>query len=454
MIIKLYAFSKKKNSTKQTTATGTDFTCYMKTPSSVLNPVITLKENPIGYNYAYISEFSRYYFIDDIIYMQGEWQVSLSCDILASFKSEIGSTSAYVLRSASAYTSLLKDDYYPLTGTYTENVQTWTPFDLSAAGYYYVTIISSAATYQTYRLSPTAFTEFLNSLLAYGTDSTLWASTVKGIQNSTFNPIQFITNVYWCPYDFGMSAGSTGMTVGNYYVSVPSGVTYVDGFEAHVTKAFTISAHPQASARGNYCNMSPYTETIVSSGFGNIKVPSDLMTKSTNRVNLDIAVDKRTGAATLIAKANNIRFARITSSIGIEIPIAQISRNTAGGLVSLLGNAAAGTIGALTGNVGMFVGAVAGTIGSAVESARNIVSTTGAMGSAVNLYDAVTCSTVYHTIADADNTNNGRPYCKVATISTLSGYLACEKGTFESSTASDTEITAINNFMVSGFYYE
>ena len=455
--IQLYAFSKNKNSTKQPTGTGQQLSCLMKTGSSIIDPVVTVKDNPSAYNYAYIPTFNRYYFIRDIAYVLGEWEISLSSDPLASFKSAIGSTYAYVLRSASAYTSLLKDDLYDLSGAYTENVQTWTPFDISATGYYYITVLSSGAEpHRTYRLTPAAFGEFVKSLLGYGTDSTLWASTVKGIQNSAFNPIQFITNVYWCPYDFSMSAGTANsIKVGNYDVGIGSNTAnFVNGFEQHVTKSFTLTAHPQASARGNYCNLSPYSEHIISSGFGNLQVPADLLSKTTNKVNLDIAVDTRTGTAVLIAKANNIRFARVTSSIGIEVPLAQIGRNTIAGMVSLLSAVSSGVAGALTGNIGMVAAGLGGAVSSAVEAGRSLVSTTGAMVSAVNLFDAVTCTSVYHTIADADNTNNGRPYCKYVSVSALSGYLQCAKGTFKSTTATESEIDTINAYMVSGFYYE
>lgn len=42
------------------------------------------------YNYMYISEFNRYYFITDIISVRtGLWLVNASIDVLESFKSEI-----------------------------------------------------------------------------------------------------------------------------------------------------------------------------------------------------------------------------------------------------------------------------------------------------------------------------------------------------------------------------
>ena len=66
----------------------------LRNQTSVLNPTIRIEssDNISGYNYCYISEFGRYYYITDIVSVRtNRWVVSLRCDVLMSYKDEIQS---------------------------------------------------------------------------------------------------------------------------------------------------------------------------------------------------------------------------------------------------------------------------------------------------------------------------------------------------------------------------
>ena len=67
------------------------FSGSLKDETSVTNPVVIMElENPTGFNYAYIPEFGRYYFIDDIVSVRtGLWKISMKVDVLESFKNNI-----------------------------------------------------------------------------------------------------------------------------------------------------------------------------------------------------------------------------------------------------------------------------------------------------------------------------------------------------------------------------
>ena len=68
----------------------------LRNQTSVLNPTIRIEsaDNISGYNYCYISEFGRYYYITDIVSVRTNcWVISLSCDVLMSYKDEIKSMS-------------------------------------------------------------------------------------------------------------------------------------------------------------------------------------------------------------------------------------------------------------------------------------------------------------------------------------------------------------------------
>lgn len=66
--------------------------CEIKGESSIINPVLILQYNEqlFASNYVYIPAWGRYYFIDDVRVMTGgRVEVSLSVDVLESFKAPI-----------------------------------------------------------------------------------------------------------------------------------------------------------------------------------------------------------------------------------------------------------------------------------------------------------------------------------------------------------------------------
>lgn len=66
----------------------------LRNQTSVLNPTIRIEsaDSISGYNYCYISEFGRYYYITDIVSVRTNcWVISLRCDVLMSYKDEIQS---------------------------------------------------------------------------------------------------------------------------------------------------------------------------------------------------------------------------------------------------------------------------------------------------------------------------------------------------------------------------
>lgn len=451
LTIKLYQFSKNKNSTKQpdNSVTQVSYSALMKTASSLINPVITIKESPIGYNYCYIADFERYYFITDMTYALGEWELSLSVDSLASFKSDLGNVTTLVLRSASNKSGYLRDNLYPLSDNYTKNVQTWAPYDISSSGYYYVTAIGNRAdSIRTVRMSESTFESFFQQLMNYGNDATLWQSAEQALMNQVYNPVNYVTSAYWCPIDFAISAGSQAFTVGNYQLTLSGAASYVSARYYTFSHTFSIGDHPQASVRGMYCNGSPFTEHKLNAGpFGIIAVPADLLNQSSNSVTVNICIDTRNGSAVMVASANGVKFARVNSSLGVDIPIAQTDKNLIGGAVNL----ASGSIRAITGD---FLSGVAQAIGGATDLFTETVSTSGAFGSITNVYDNISLTSIWRTISGFDNDNNGCPYSQNVQLNTLSGFMQCEKGVFKSSKATETEINEINSYMVSGFYYE
>lgn len=59
--------------------------------TSIMNPVIRFESaDVIRYNYCYIPDFQRYYTFDDITaYRQGVYDITMSVDVLMSFRGDI-----------------------------------------------------------------------------------------------------------------------------------------------------------------------------------------------------------------------------------------------------------------------------------------------------------------------------------------------------------------------------
>ena len=63
-----------------------------------------------SFNYMYIADFGRYYFIDDIVSInQGIWEVSGHVDVLETYKTAILANKAIVKRQQSKYNLYLDD---------------------------------------------------------------------------------------------------------------------------------------------------------------------------------------------------------------------------------------------------------------------------------------------------------------------------------------------------------
>lgn len=105
---------------------GTSYDCVLKAGTSVLTPTIILCDTGVnlkGYNYMYIADFGRYYFIDDIVTKNNDvWEVSGHVDVLETYKDQILANTAVIKRQEKQYNLYLDD---PEFHTYNyEQIQT------------------------------------------------------------------------------------------------------------------------------------------------------------------------------------------------------------------------------------------------------------------------------------------------------------------------------------------
>ena len=190
MDVKFYNHAKRSNSTKLPTE-GTLISCVLKDECSITSPVLELKitEKP-NFNYAYIADFGRYYYVSDWQYYRGIWSCTLSVDVLTSWKSNILETKAQVLFSSSMYDLDVLDNRLAAIARYERKSET-APFmgaltgqNTAPSGTFALTALSNTSTWSTgatttYFMTYQQMQVFARELV----DATVWESLKQFFNN-------------------------------------------------------------------------------------------------------------------------------------------------------------------------------------------------------------------------------------------------------------------------------
>lgn len=101
MNITLYVNNSEKNKIGKNLTNDFSLSGTLRDATNIINPVILIELNEIGnYNYCYIPNFNRYYFITDITVIRtGLFAISLMVDVLESFKTDIKNLSVILLNT-------------------------------------------------------------------------------------------------------------------------------------------------------------------------------------------------------------------------------------------------------------------------------------------------------------------------------------------------------------------
>ena len=103
MEIQLYKNNSSNNTMTKSLTPVTTISGTLKDECSIIDPEILVAGTSqfINANYAYIPEFNRYYYINNItIVKNGLYRLSLHSDVLMSFKNSIKGMNAIVARSS------------------------------------------------------------------------------------------------------------------------------------------------------------------------------------------------------------------------------------------------------------------------------------------------------------------------------------------------------------------
>lgn len=364
-----YKNDKKINSTKLPTSSPDDITLTVElkdvttmfTPSLVISADVFTDGlghivNPMRYNYCYLPDFERYFFVRSWSWIVGRWECALEVDVMASFKTEIGNTNAFILRAASQYDADIIDTKYPTTMDIAGALQdqsffgATTPWNTDiknagiTSGFYVISVvnddISAIGGVSYYALSATVMQELMNKLFAAPTWMNITDANISAdMQKMLFNPMQYITSVMWIP----RGLNTTGMTSTN---TLPLGwwsLTLTGGFYRlnvqNTAIEFTITAstlyHPQYNAsKRRWLQLSPYTTAgLYMPPFGFIPLDMTKLYRCSDIV-VRVRIDVITGRGTLFI-SNKYQLEGVTydggvvyttvSQVGVPMSIAQMA---------------------------------------------------------------------------------------------------------------------------------
>ena len=93
--LKIYLNQSNQNVINKEIDLISELTCTFKDDIDILNPVLLVK-NYTGGNYCYISDFERYYYIDDVGLLKGGvYQLHCSVDVLKSYADDLENAEYY-----------------------------------------------------------------------------------------------------------------------------------------------------------------------------------------------------------------------------------------------------------------------------------------------------------------------------------------------------------------------
>jgi hypothetical protein len=460
-----YTHNKRNNSLKLPTK-GTTIPCILKDSTSITSPVLELKTvTRPDYNYGYISDFGRYYYVTEWIYDKGIWSCSLTVDVLTSWRSNILNTTAYVEYSSSSYSNNIID---PRMTSSEEKLYThWEEPAESAVfntnGCYILSIISTDANgyngaCAVYALTQSQLSQFSATITAQDFLDGVW----EGIKNAFNNPFDAIVSCRWIPFAYSMLSGEEKEIVVVYAEIGVNGKLLTNNF---VTSNFGTEI-PSRAATKSYTDVAPFVTGVLYLPFVGT-VPLDLNAfYPTNYIHMKIVCDVVTGDLVYtLGQSADFFVSTYSGNCATQIPLSNNMVDSlgmiasSGGIIGGLATTVAGIVKKDPGLITKGLGAAGlGTYGTA-RSAEVHTQTNGAISSRVGAHVQRTIELVLirNNVPDSAGTERketiGLPCFRTILLVTLSGYCQCS-GASVSAPATDNELALINDYLNSGIYID
>ena len=470
MQINLYSYSKKNKSTRLTTATPRIVEAQIKDNCTVENPLLLLDFEPVTYNYVYIPTWDRYYFISGWKYVVGLWEISLTEDYLAAFRSEILASSA-IIAYAHGTDADIVDKRIPVNSKVTASSIN----SASLSGINWLTgglgspilSITGKGSSGVYYITYTDTLELLDGVDSWFNDNVPdFFNAVKQLfyGGSAANCIKDSLTLCWIPTAF---IRTENIYLGNYPArkanNTPIQGKLVVPIETHSCNIAIPWRYSDWRRSEPYTQIRLYLPLV-----GNVSISAEAA-KNDNSMDITYAFNNTSGDINVIVKGHTSGVILNTSTtngaaalhIGSSnTNVGKITASVGGGLAAIGGAAATILSGgaaapAILGIAGGLSAAAAGTI----SGLGGYTDGSGGLGgsSAIALGTDIKCQVLTRELTDQQlnlSLKMGKPLFKNTQIGNFAGYVQTEGFQFESIRASSSEKDAINQLLDSGIYVE
>lgn len=483
MNVIFYNFSKRKNSTARPSS-GSSYACTLKDDTSTARPSIALKwqggGSPASFNYCYIAAFGRYYWVNSWTYSDRQWIADCVVDVLATYKTQIGSSRKYVLRSASEFDKYAPDNkYMPI---YPMQAETWAMSGIAWAeelgyGRFVVGIVGQNNTFNAggvgYLVLTGAQLQQVISACFTGTEGIWTAASSLGADvgealakfgenyyKSIASPVQFINSVCWVPF-IPETNGSTAIRLG----AINTGISGACLSNPVYRQSWRASVNSWNSSDEAWPNVEPFMRYVLHCPpFPDIDIPAEhflpagLSTHSTGTINGNIYTDVTNGLSYLEANAavGGAVIGAASAQLGVMISLAGASVDYAGQIsagAGLIGGAISGFLsGGIPGAIGGTISGINGFIGASAPKATG-GGYAGGLGAIKASNSSRGVIRYFYDVPELDNAEQGKPLLQVKTLSSLSGYVLCADGEVVCN-ATEAEHAQLEAFLTGGFFYE
>jgi hypothetical protein len=453
-------FSKRKNSTKVPDDTsGVTKTVYLKGTTDKINPTFFLNGTE---DYVYCKAWGMYYFVHRIGYdIDGAQIVYCNLDVLATFKTQILNTKAYIVYSSSGYNRWIRDDRTPIVARPpTISVSHSVPFhngevvfEASDDELVILNTVSQGTGQSHWIFTESKLDQLMDALTKAG--STVWGSLAEQFGDA----IGSIISVTRLPIN-RLAVDQQGQLddfyLGDYHVQTGEG-QYMEAYR--LTSQVLVIRDSCGIPTGylDYRVFEPYSRLRMRLPFiGLVDISHQ---DFSSRVYYEIVIDYNTGKIVYTLYADDSyskAIATYSGQCGSVVPITSQQITNAAAIVEGVGSAllsAAIPIGGIS--VGAGIVNIASAFYHSMDKTSNIV---GSYSGGRAEYSCKRIEIILEQMKTAIEPDNltefeGRPVCMVDTISNYSGYIQTEKFSIDIS-ALDVIKDMINTFMNNGVYLE
>lgn len=465
MTIRFYKFGKRINSTKipvDGDCEDVEANVILKDGCTITNPVVELANidgaKMYKYNYAYIPDFSRYYYISEWKFVNRVLECHMTVDVLSSFKLSIVLSEQYVARAdvEIAQAANVLDTTPLLTADFTSAETSGSQLYESGYtdGFFIVGIISPNAAMGSvdyYYFQNISEMKIFTSKLLGDVDWLNVGDISDELTKCLINPMQYVASCKFFPLHIdGITTSTAPIKLGFWDLGITgSKLTKLD---TTAIRFVSVPKHPQMGEVGVFANIHPYAQyTFNLDPFGSFPLDSAKLANM-DEIECRVNIDFTTGEAKLyIFGGSNSGLVSINyGKVGVDIPLSTATT----GILGIAAGAVGGFVQEFSGFLGNELASAATGVCNTIAGAASNVHTQGSQNTRAFLVGSPKIYAHFQNISTEYISKFGRAVCKTMKIGDIRGFVKCVNPVLDNCIMTDSEHQQVLDYMTRGFYNE